>query len=466
MKKSIPQTAILISLVLSVNDVGRARDLLEDAGNAFNRGDYKEAITLLERARSSSADCQIAYYLGLSRYRLHQLDKSIVDLASATTCNPQSVEFNTALAEAYSETGDDNRALEAFENVLKLDPQNIPALRAASALYLQHDMSDRALPVLRNLVALDPKDSRATADLAAAYAAQNQFAEAEQFYGRALTLDPRNVSALIGLGNLDFKTDRNERAIEVLSRAIRLSPQAYEPRVMRGRCYSRLKQYSHALADFQAAVQMGASDPEIYYHLSQVYRAMGQAENSQRALAEYKRLRDQSEQGAESQRDAERLTMEARRLTDAGDVPGALVPLERARALNPESAPVLFRLAGLYFDTGQYEKAQASIRHAIKIAPSRWDYHYIQGLIEMSLGQFDSAEESLETSVRLNPSAADAHDQLGEIAMRRNDFTSAIQQFSRAAELAPQESRYRMNLENANRLSHAESAQPVQGPKD
>ncbi|MDQ2712213.1 MAG: tetratricopeptide repeat protein [Acidobacteriota bacterium] len=455
MKRSIRCLPIAISLVLL--GTAQTRDLLEEGGQAFNSGDYPQAIKLFERARVVSANCKIPFYLGLSRYRLQLLDGAIVDLASAAKCDSQSIEFNTALAEAYSAKGDDNRALTAFETVLKLDPGNTPALRSASILYLRHDMSDKALEVLQKLVALDKNDAGAAADLAAAYAAHNQFTEAEHFFGQALALEPQNVSAMVGLGNVDFKTERCEQAVDVLSRAIRLDRQAYEPFVLRARAYTRLKRYADALADFQTAIQLNARDPEIHYYLSQTYRLMGREDDSQRALAEFKRLRDESNRNLESQRDAARNATDARRLVDAGDLPGAIALLEKARDLDQNNAPVLFRVAGLYFENHQYDRAQASIRDAIKLAPSQWDYYYLQGLIEKGVGQFGAARESLETAVRLNPSVAEAHNQLGDLAMRHNDFTTAVQEFSRAVQLAPQEATYRSNLENARRLAHVPS---------
>ncbi len=457
MKRSIRCLPIAISLFLIGRGTAQHRDLLEQGGQAFNRGDYARAIELLQQARAGSADCKIPFYLGLSRYRLHQLDGAIVDLASAAKCDPQSLEFNTALAEAYSAKGDDNRALTAFEAVLKLDAQNIPALRSASILYLRHDMSDKALTVLQRLVALEKNDAGANADLAAAYAAHNQFAEAEHFFRQALALEPQNVSALVGLGNVDFKTDHCEQAVDVLSRAIRLNRQAYEPFVLRARAYTRLKKYAEALADFQTAIQLDARDPEIHYYLSLTYRLMGRQNDSERALAEFKRLRDESSRNLESQRDAARIATDARRLVDAGDLPGAVALLEKARDLDPKNAPVLFRLAGLYFENHQYDNAQASIRDAIKLAPSEWDYRYLQGLIEIGVGQFGPARESLETAVRLNPSVAEAHNQLGDLAMRRDDFTTAVQEFSRAVQLAPQEATYRSNFESASRLARVPS---------
>ncbi|MDQ2776264.1 MAG: tetratricopeptide repeat protein [Acidobacteriota bacterium] len=466
MKRNTRYLAIATSVALLCGETALPRDLLGEAGRAFNRGDYTQTIKLLEQARAGSSDCRISYFLGLSRYRLQQLEGAIIDLASAASCDPQSIEFLTALAEAYSAKGDDNRALTVLETVLKLDARNIPALRAASSLYLRHDMSDKALTVLQRLVELDKNDAPAAADLAAVYAAHNQVAEAERFFGRALSLQPTNVSALVGLGNLDFKTDRSEQAVDVLSRAIRLDRHAYEPLVLRARAYSRLKKFPEALADFQAAIRLGARDPEINYYLSQTYRSMGREEDSRRALAEFKRERDKANRHVESQRDAARMTADARQLVAAGDLNGAVAALERARELDSDNPSILFRLAGVYFENHQYDNAQVSIREAIRLAPSQWEYHYLQGLIQKGVGQFAPARESLETAVRLNPSAAEAHNQLGDLAMRRNDFSTAVEEFSRAVRLAPQETVYRSQLENAKRLAHVPSGKEPARPEE
>lgn len=458
MKRNIGYLLIAISLALLAREAAQAGDQLAAAGQAFNRGDYSQAIRLLEEARTSSKDCEIPFYIGLSQYRLRQLDHAIVELASAASCNPQSIRFHTALAEAYAEKGDDNRSLAAFEYILQLDPQSIAALRSASILYLRHDMSDKALPVLEKLVALDKTDARAAADLASTYAAHNQYPEAERFFAKALSLEPRNVSALVGLGNLEFKSDRFRQAVDVLSRAIRLDPQAYEPVVLRARACTHLARYSEALTDFQTAIQLGSRNPELYFYLSQAYRSMGREDDSHRALAEFTRLRDESNRKIEMQRDAARMVADARRLLDAGNLPDALAILEKARDLDHGNAPVLFRLAGLYFENGQYHKAETSIQDAIGLAPAQWDYHYLHGLIERGVGQHGPARQSFEKAVHLNPSAAEVHNQLGELAMLRSDFKAAVQEFTRAVQLSANETSYRSNLERSKLLVLAQSA--------
>jgi tetratricopeptide (TPR) repeat protein len=453
MKKSLQRQLLAISLLVLWPGFSTAQNRLDAAGQAFNRGDYRQAIRLFENLRASSSDCDISYYLGLSHYRLKELDDAIVDLAIAASCQPKSVGFNTALAEAYIQKGDDNRALTTLQTILQLDPKNIAALSSASTLYLRHDMSDDALPILERLVSLDSTNTQATTDLAAAYAAHGQTAQAQSLYERAIALDPRNSSALAGLGNLEFKNDQDEQAVHHLSRAIQLDNHTFEPFVSRARAYSRLKKFPLALADYQVALRLSPNDADIYYYLSQTYRSMGRAADAQEALEHFKALRNQNQQNTESQREAARLTLEARRLVEAGDVPNAVSALEKARGMDEHNAPVLFRLAGLYFEIHQYARANASIQEAIQLVPSQWDYHYLKGLIEIGEDHFDLAEQSLQTAVLLNPSSAEIHNQLGELALRRKDVDHAVKEFARAVELAPAEQLYRTNLEHADSLS-------------
>ena len=451
MKKSVNCLAAVTSLLVFYAVSVCGADLLEEGGRAFNRGDYREAVRLLESARAQSSDCRISFYLGLSHYRLQQLDEAIIDLAGAARCAPRSIDFRSALAEAYAQKGDDNRALAEFEAILDLDPANVPALRAAAALYLRHDMSEKALAALEKLAASDKDNAAVQADLAAAYAANNRLEEAEKTFDRALSLDPKNVSALLGSGNVYFKTGRYGQSVKILTRAITLDGRAYEPLVLRARGYARLNRYQEAIDDLDKSIKLAGHKPEIQYYLSQTYRAMGREDEAQKSLALFKQWRDESNRGAEMQREADRMMREAEQLTRNGDVPGAVKLLERALDSSPGNAPVLSRLAGVYFENHQYEKALTSIREAIAIAPAQWDYHYLQGLIEEGVGQFAAARQSLEIAVRLNPSVAEAHNQLGDLALRRRDFTAAVEQFRQAVQLAPQEPIYKSNLENAQR---------------
>src|SRR5512133_831933 len=78
---------------------------LEQGKRAFDNGNYAEAVRLFEKARQSSKDCEILFFVGMARYRLRQSDAALIAFQSAIQCNPKLLPAHVALAEAYYERG-------------------------------------------------------------------------------------------------------------------------------------------------------------------------------------------------------------------------------------------------------------------------------------------------------------------------------------------------------------------------
>ncbi|MGI8988939.1 MAG: tetratricopeptide repeat protein [Bryobacteraceae bacterium] len=426
-------------------------DALEAAKRAFAAGDYAGAVRMLEPARARSSDCEVSFIGGLALYRLKQLDQALIELKSAAECDPKSADARVALAEAYAQEGDDNRALAAFAAALEIEPSRQQALRESAALYLRHDMNAQAARVLETLVKLGAPDSQVRSDLGAAYAGANDLEKSRSNFQEALRLDPGNASALVGLAHVDLKSDHEEDAVRLLTKAVRLDPNAYEARFLLGTAFNGAGRYAEAVTELREALRLGGSDPEIFYHLSKAYRALGREAESRDALARFSALRTQSSAQEEQGREATRIVQQANALIERDKLPDAIALLEKSRAPQGETPELLFRLAGLYFDTKQYDQARQDVRKAINLAPSEWLYRYLLGLVEKSSGRLQEAADAFETAVRLNPSAADAFNQLGDLAMRRNDFGRAIRNFEAAARLDPNEPTYRVNLSAAQR---------------
>ena len=79
----------------------------------------------------------------------------------------------------------------------------------------------------------------------------------------------------------------------------------------------------------------------------------------------------QSNAAVEASREAARLLEQARPLVEGGKLQEAIALLENALRLDPANPRLRFRLAGLYFDTRQYEAARLQAREAILVAPAR-----------------------------------------------------------------------------------------------
>jgi len=391
---------------------------LDQAKRAFDAGDYADAARLFEKAYEASPRCDVLFYLGMTRYRLRQLDSAIMTFQGAVGCDPKLLAAHLALAEAYLEKGNDKEALRAYAGALEVQPNHADALRASSALYLRHEMTDPARVTLERLVAVAETDARARADLGAVYAAAGDLASAKTQFEQALRLDPQQSSALTGLGNIHLKQGKVDEAIRLLEQAARLSPKAYEPRFLLGSAYNSLGRFGEAIRELETAIRLGGEEPEVYYRLARAYGGAGRQQDRQRGLDRFLELKEQSKRHAEAKREAAKLVERALPLVKAGNIESAIPWIEKARELQPGDAPILFRLAGLYYDLQKYNAARARVEEAIELSPSEWLYHYLLGLVEKDSGAAERARSSFENALRLNPSAREAEKQLEGLKRR------------------------------------------------
>lgn len=428
-------------------------DPLEQARRAFDAQRYAEAAQLFEAARRRDPACDISFYLGLARYRLHQVDAALIAFQEAANCDPKLTLSYIALGEAYAERGNEGEAIAAYDRALRLEPENPSALRGAAALYLRAKLNAKAATALEILVKKAPADAPAHADLGATYFAMGNLEGAEKEFQQALRLNPKSAATLLGQANLLLRKGEEERAIAVLQQIVLLVPTAYEPRFLLGSAYNRLSRFTEAATQLEAAVRLGAAEPEVYYHLARAYGGLGQAEKRSAALAKFAELNRSAKADTEARRQALKLVEQAKALVESGDLAGALTRMEQARDLRPQDDTILFRLASVDYDLAHYDRAREAIEEALALAPSEWVYHLLSGLIEGRSGNLDAARRSLGVAIRLHPSAADAHNALGEVALRQGDIRAAEASFRKAVELDPGQAAYRQNLENARKAA-------------
>ena len=447
MQRSLIAPSILL---LSLTPIASAQPL-GPAERAFDAGDYQKAIQLFEQSQKQEERCEVFFYIGVARFRLRQIDDAIISFQTAASCDPKLFEAHVALAEAYVQKGNDALALLSYEEALRLQPNDPGVMRVAGSLYLRHQLNDKALPLFQKLVARNADDAAIRADLGGLYGAIGDLSSAEEQFRKALDLQPNHPPALTGLANLQLKNGRPEEAVPLLEKAILLVPSAHEPHFLLGSAYNGMDRFEEAVQELTTAIQLGGSDPEIYYHLVRAYGRLGLSGERDKALAKFSELKKQSVEQQDRQRESAKLLEQARDLVLAGVLVGAGELVERSYALNPDNAEAIFRLAGIRYDLHQYDLARQNAERATQMAPSDWRPHYLLGLIEEARGNLLEAQTSLEVAARLNPAAAEVHNELGKIALARNDRAGALIHFQMAVDLAPANDRFRANLGDARR---------------
>jgi Flp pilus assembly protein TadD len=103
----------------------------------------------------------------------------------------------------------------------------------------------------------------------------------------------------------------------------------------------------------------------------------------------------------------------------ASDNPhAAVIPLERARELEPDKGSVRELLARAYYSSGRFAAARREFARAVELDPVNDYAHYGLGLCLIRMGDSSGARRHLRLAVAMRP-RSEYRDALGRVEARR-----------------------------------------------
>ena len=281
LKPSLPNTDVL--LAMSLSELGQYQEAMPALQKGFKRltdPALKRASGLqLQRAYTGLRQDDKAVEVALELTRLYPKDPEVLYHAGRLFANyaylstvklaevaPDSLWLRLASGEAYESQGRLDVAIREYKEVLSLQP-NRPGV---------HYRIGRALLSLAK---------QSTDDKVSEPEALKEFEE-------ELRLDPTNANAAYEAGEIHRKSARFDRAAELFSQAVKYYPDFVEALVALGRTLLSLGKAEQSLAPLGKAVALDAANEVAWFQLAQAQRALGNAAEQQKALAELQRLRD------------------------------------------------------------------------------------------------------------------------------------------------------------------------------
>jgi len=233
------------------------------------RQDDKAVEVALELTRAYPKDPEVLYHAG--RLFGNYAYLSTVKLAEVA---PDSLWLHLAAGEANESQGRADAAIQEYEEVLALQP----------------DRSGVHYRIGRTLLA---RAKQSTDDTVSE-------AEALKEFERELQLDPTNANAAYEAGEIHRKSARFDKALEMFSQAVKYYPDFEEALLGLGRALLSSGKAEQALAPLRKAISLNAANEVSWFQLAQAQRALGAAEEQQKALAEFERLRELKARQAEN----------------------------------------------------------------------------------------------------------------------------------------------------------------------
>jgi tetratricopeptide (TPR) repeat protein len=284
--------------------------------------------------------------------------KSIEAYKKAYALDPKSPVIGERLAEMYWKAQRVKDAVNEAQEILKRDPNDVAPRRLLGRIYLrslgdlntgsgQPETAAKAIEQFKEIFRLDPSDTESALWLARLYRLHNEPDKAEEVLRAVLKEDGENDAAVEQLTQLLLDEGKSAEAVRLLEGIAQHSSSATTLDLL-GDAYTQTKDLPKAEQAYRKAVEL---DPSELSHQRGLGQTLVAEEKYQEALQVYEKLAD----------------------------------------LMPDDADVYVRLAQIYRELHQLDKAEENLVKARQYAPGSLEVMYNEAMTYQAQGRFDDA---------------------------------------------------------------------------
>ncbi len=338
----------------------------------------------------------------------------------AYALDPKSSVIGERLAEMYWKAQRVHDAVSEAQEILKRDPNDVQTRRLLARIYLrslgdlnangagQSEVSGRAIEQYKEIYRLDPTDTESALWLARLYRLRNEHDKAEGVLRGILKTDPDNEAAIEQLTQLLLDEGKSVDAVALLEGMTSRAPSPVLLDLL-GDAYTQTKDLDKAEQAYRKASEL---DPSELSHL----RGLGQTLMAEEKYAD------------------------------------ALVVYQKLIDLMPDEGDNYLRIAQIYRELHQLDKAEESLLKARQYEPGSLEVMYNEAMLYQAQGRYDDAIRVLADAVTgvkgqspvlpsRRRSLAILYQQLGSVYQQKQNYAAAIYTYEELAHLGDEEDR-------------------------
>ncbi len=337
----------------------------------------------------------------------------------AYALDPKSAEIGERLAEMYWKAQRIHDAVAEATEILKRDPDNVQSRRLLGRIYLrslgdfstgngQSEAVSKAIEQYREINRIDPSDTESALWLARLYRLKNEHEKAEQVLRGILRTDPENEAAVEQLTQLLMDEGKAPEAVSLLEGITAHSPTPVLLDLL-GDAYTQAHELSKAEAAYRQAADL---DPSELSH----QRGLGQTLLAEEKYAE------------------------------------ALAVYEKISDVMPDDSDVYLRIAQIYRELHELDKAEENLVKARQYAPGSLEVMYNEAMLYQAQGRYEDAIRVLSDAVTgikaqtpplpsRRRSLSILFQQLGQLYRDTQNYQAAVYTYEELSHLGEEEDR-------------------------
>ena len=323
---------------------------------------YDEVITLLT---PETADENLSLDLGVALGGVGQLDDAARVLGDAIKKYPDSARLVDALVTIYVHQLRYEEAVRVSGELARRRPGDLEAQRIYLRALLVDSNLEISLPLAHKLVQRAPRDSDILFLCGAAERQAGDFQNARKHLEAAAAINPKHYNTHFDLGAV----------------------------------LAEMHEWGEAETQFKLAIELGDTEPEARFQLSQALRKQGKTEEAAEQLQIYQaKVKQKSDN-----------TLAMQKATQADEAAAK----------------------------GDKKQAAALYREASDTLPKEAKLAYRWAMVLDGLEDYSTERLALERAVEDDPASALAHNQLGYVYSKLDETALAEEQFRQAVKAAP-----------------------------
>lgn len=248
-------------------DLSRARRLL---GTAYLRQNRTDAA--IQHLKQAQQDIESRYLLGLAYFQIENFTQAIPHFEAVIKRQNRHAKAHFNLGNCYLRTGkiaEGRVALRTFEKLTREEEQ---------------------LETLQRLILDNPQRLQPRYQLVELHIKRTEWELALMELKACLTISPHDEKASELLGYIYLQTEQYSDALDVYGPLTEAYPESAIYRNSLGIAYMMLKKPQQAITQFETAIRLNTTNPQLYRNLANAYKEIGEEAKAKEAYQRYRSL--------------------------------------------------------------------------------------------------------------------------------------------------------------------------------
>ncbi|MGH9340785.1 MAG: tetratricopeptide repeat protein [Acidobacteriota bacterium] len=230
------------------------------------------------------------YLLGICHYQRQEWKKAAEELAAARQSGSQGEQVLYLLFESYRRSGEPEKGLKVFEQLLQQNPDSPWVHQLLGTAYDEFDRGREAEEEFKKAIAASPDSPGLHFSLGYLYWKRRRLNEAAQAFKEEIRISPESAPSYYYLGEIAFRQRRHDQAASYLEKSVRLDPENGEAYLALGRVYSELGRDDESLDLFRKAAELLPEQVAPHYLLARTLLRLGRRAEADEKLAKVRQM--------------------------------------------------------------------------------------------------------------------------------------------------------------------------------